>query len=287
VPGSIIRRKSPSPSPSRKAFPPPSVIRKRSRRSAAPKKSPWNSRPDLLDDRFYFSYGAAVERNKQFDEAANLFRKSIHLAPVDADPQRQARALNYLGYMWLEQNRNLKEAGELIIRANDLLPDEGAFVDSLGWYYFLVKDYPKALIYSLPCRQIDGSNRSRKRRDPRSHLANLLPARAPRRSSSLHRKGGWNGAGQQGFFEAARRIPDSPGSREGAAGFSPSDGATRGNQKAGTPSAVGGLALAIGLAMPELAEVEFYRRTWAVAVGELVLSIDQHPQARVFRGFDP
>jgi len=106
-------------------------------------------RPDLLDDRFYFSYGAAVERNKQYDEAANLFRKSIDLAPVDADPQRQARALNYLGYMWLEQSRNLKEAGELILRANDLMPDEGAFVDSLGWYYFLVKDYPKALIYTL------------------------------------------------------------------------------------------------------------------------------------------
>jgi len=106
-------------------------------------------RPDLLDYDFYFHYGAAVERNKQFDEAANLFRKSIDLVPADADPRLQARALNYLGYMWLEQNRNLKEAGELIIRANDLLPDEGAFVDSLGWYYFLVKDYPKALIYSL------------------------------------------------------------------------------------------------------------------------------------------
>ncbi|RFC46950.1 MAG: Tetratricopeptide (TPR) repeat/Tetratricopeptide (TPR) repeat [Verrucomicrobia bacterium] len=115
-------------------------------------------RPDLLDDRFYFSYGAAVERNKQFDEAANLFRKSIELAPVDSNPQRQARALNYLGYMWLEQNRNLKEAGELIIRANDLMPDEGAFVDSLGWYYFLVKDYKKALIYTLKAGQLMNLN---------------------------------------------------------------------------------------------------------------------------------
>lgn len=111
-------------------------------------------RPDLLDDRFYFSYGAAVERNKQFDEAANLFRKSIELAPVDSNPQRQARALNYLGYMWLEQNRNLQEAGELIIRANDLMPEEGAFVDSLGWYYFMVKDYKKALIHTLKAGQL-------------------------------------------------------------------------------------------------------------------------------------
>ncbi len=115
-------------------------------------------RPDLLDDRFYFMYGAAVERNKQFDEAANLFRKSIELVPPDAEPQRQARALNYLGYMWLEQNRNLKEAGELIIRANDLLPDEGAFVDSLGWYYFLVKDYKKALIYTLKAGRLMNLN---------------------------------------------------------------------------------------------------------------------------------
>jgi tetratricopeptide (TPR) repeat protein len=105
--------------------------------------------PELLDDRFYFSFGAATERNKQFDEAANLFRKSIDLAPADSDPQRQARALNYLGYMWLERNQNVKEAGELIIRANDLMPDEGAFIDSLGWYYFVSKDYPKALIYTL------------------------------------------------------------------------------------------------------------------------------------------
>jgi tetratricopeptide (TPR) repeat protein len=111
-------------------------------------------RPDLLDDQFYFSYGAAAERNKQFDEAANLFRKAIDLAPADGEPHRTARALNYLGYMWLEQNRNIEEAGNLIQRANDLMPDEGAFVDSLGWYHFLAKDYRKALFHLLRASQL-------------------------------------------------------------------------------------------------------------------------------------
>jgi len=39
--------------------------------------------------------------------------------------------------------------------------------------------------------------------------------------------------------------------------------------------------------MPELAEVEFYRRVWAVGLGDVVTSIDLHPQARVFRGTEP
>ncbi|MBU6301787.1 MAG: Fpg/Nei family DNA glycosylase [Verrucomicrobia bacterium] len=38
--------------------------------------------------------------------------------------------------------------------------------------------------------------------------------------------------------------------------------------------------------MPELAEVEFYRRIWAEAIGSTVREVGFHPQARVFRGFD-
>lgn len=98
----------------------------------------------LLNTDFYFSYGAAAERAKNFDKAAELFRKSIELVPAE-NQDWAAAPYNYLGYMWLEQDMNIDEAGELIIRANELRPDSGAYVDSLGWFHFKKKDYKEAL----------------------------------------------------------------------------------------------------------------------------------------------
>ena len=36
--------------------------------------------------------------------------------------------------------------------------------------------------------------------------------------------------------------------------------------------------------MPELAEVEFYRRQWNPGLGQRILAVETHPRARVFRG---
>lgn len=46
------------------------------------------------------------------------------------------RVLNFLGYLLADQNRNLAEALELIRRALSQDPDNGAYVDSLGWVYY-------------------------------------------------------------------------------------------------------------------------------------------------------
>lgn len=101
--------------------------------------------PDLLNDIFYFAYGAAAERIKKFAEAEELFRKSIDMAPEDASPARAAAPYNYLGYMWLEQDKNLEEAGKLILRANELNPGQSAYLDSLGWYYYKAGDFKNSL----------------------------------------------------------------------------------------------------------------------------------------------
>ena len=45
-------------------------------------------------------------------------------------------ALNVLGYLWADHNRNLGQAVELIARALAQDPDNGAFLDSLGWAYY-------------------------------------------------------------------------------------------------------------------------------------------------------
>ena len=44
--------------------------------------------------------------------------------------------LNYLGYSWIDQGRNLKQAVDYIRKAVKLKPDDGYYVDSLGWAYF-------------------------------------------------------------------------------------------------------------------------------------------------------
>ena len=90
-----------------------------------------NSQPDLLDGDFYFSYGAAAEQAGQQGKAVELFHKSIALNPAEA-----ARAYNYIGYMWVEKGENLEEAGQLIRRALDSDPTNGAYIDSLGWLYY-------------------------------------------------------------------------------------------------------------------------------------------------------
>ena len=45
----------------------------------------------------------------------------------------QPLVLNYLGYSWVEQGRNLDDAKTMIEKAVELRPDDGYIVDSLGW----------------------------------------------------------------------------------------------------------------------------------------------------------
>ena len=56
-----------------------------------------------------------------------------------------AEALNYLGYMFAEKGINLNEAIFLIEKALKIEPDNGYFVDSLGWVYYQKGIIDKAL----------------------------------------------------------------------------------------------------------------------------------------------
>lgn len=91
--------------------------------------------PDMLDDSYHFNWGVALERGGRYDEAARQFDRSIQLTPPD-NLTRAANTMNYLGYMWLEQNAKLDKAEQLIRKANELEQNNPAFVDSLGWLYF-------------------------------------------------------------------------------------------------------------------------------------------------------
>jgi len=53
-------------------------------------------------------------------------------------------ALNFLGYLFADHDRNLDEAVRLILKALALEPDNAAFIDSLGWAYFRLGKLPEA-----------------------------------------------------------------------------------------------------------------------------------------------
>ncbi|MGI8991300.1 MAG: tetratricopeptide repeat protein [Bryobacteraceae bacterium] len=77
-----------------------------------------------------FMRGAMFERMKNYEGAEAAFRGVLK------DDPDNAGALNYLGYMLADRNVRLEEADKLITRAVELDPQNGAYLDSLGWVYY-------------------------------------------------------------------------------------------------------------------------------------------------------
>ncbi|HZO57236.1 MAG TPA: tetratricopeptide repeat protein [Bryobacteraceae bacterium] len=88
-----------------------------------------------------FMRGALYEKQKNFERSEAEFRKVLDLNP------KSASALNYLGYMLADRNVRLNEALDMIKRAVDQEPDNGAFLDSLGWVYFRLGRLDEAADY--------------------------------------------------------------------------------------------------------------------------------------------
>lgn len=85
-----------------------------------------------------FLLGAALERTGAAEPAAEAF-----LAILEADSDH-AQTLNYLGYMWADRGEHLERALELVQRAVKLDPDNGAYVDSLGWAHYRLGHFTEA-----------------------------------------------------------------------------------------------------------------------------------------------
>ena len=83
--------------------------------------------PSRVNWALFYQRGVAHERAGQWAAAESDFLYALRLAPD------QPNVLNYLGYAWTEQNHNLDQARQMIQRAVEQRPNEGSFVDSLGW----------------------------------------------------------------------------------------------------------------------------------------------------------
>jgi tetratricopeptide (TPR) repeat protein len=91
------------------------------------------------DWRLYYARGAAHERSGDWKKAEADLVEALKLRPEEPE------LLNYLGYAWIDRGERLQEALGMVQKAVAAAPRSGAIVDSLGWAYFRLGDYPKAV----------------------------------------------------------------------------------------------------------------------------------------------
>ena len=94
-----------------------------------------------LDWRLYYSRGISLERSSKWTRAEADFLKALELEPD------QPYVLNYLGYSWIEQKKNLVRAKQMIEKAVKQRPQDGYIIDSLGWALYRLGDYLGAVIH--------------------------------------------------------------------------------------------------------------------------------------------
>jgi Tfp pilus assembly protein PilF len=131
------------------------------------------SEPENIN--IYKGLGIIYLQQKKLKQAESIFKLILNLAP--ADPQahfylssiyydlkdypsveRELKsavklkpdyheALNFLGYFYLEQDKNIDQAGLMIKQALVFEPENGAYLDSLGWFYYKKGKFKEALSY--------------------------------------------------------------------------------------------------------------------------------------------
>ncbi len=96
------------------------------------------------EEKAYVSFlrGDLYQRQKMFDQAEAEFKKVL-ATTSPTDPQ-SAATLNYLGYMNADRGVRLEESLNYIKQALTLEPNNGAYLDSLGWAYFKLGKYEQA-----------------------------------------------------------------------------------------------------------------------------------------------
>ncbi len=87
-----------------------------------------------------FNLAAAYERLGDFDKAESNFKHILELAPDNA------LSLNYLGFMYADSGIKLDEAKEMIEKALEIEPDNGAYLDSYAWVLYKLGRYDKAIV---------------------------------------------------------------------------------------------------------------------------------------------
>ena len=78
----------------------------------------------------FFLLGSLQDETGDKKAAFKTMEKLLALHPDNY------QALNYVGYTLAEEDRDLDRALTLLVRANDLAPNQSYIIDSLAWAYF-------------------------------------------------------------------------------------------------------------------------------------------------------
>jgi tetratricopeptide (TPR) repeat protein len=86
----------------------------------------------------YLLKATVLDHDKQFDGAEAQYKKALVISPDNAT------VLNDFGYMLADRGVRLQEALDMIKKAVDAEPQNGSYLDSLGWVYFKLGQFAPA-----------------------------------------------------------------------------------------------------------------------------------------------
>ncbi|HEY0282532.1 MAG TPA: tetratricopeptide repeat protein, partial [Rhizomicrobium sp.] len=87
----------------------------------------------------YYARAIAAQQSNDWKAAEADLEMALMLSPDE--PQ----TLNYLGYSWVDQRRNISQAVAMLEKASALAPDDGYITDSVGWAYYHLGRYADAV----------------------------------------------------------------------------------------------------------------------------------------------
>ena len=94
--------------------------------------------PTKRDWPMFYARAMSQEKLHKLDESEADIQTALKLSP------EQPELLNYLGYSWVDRNRNIPQALTMLEKARSLRPYDGYIVDSVGWAYYQLGRYDDA-----------------------------------------------------------------------------------------------------------------------------------------------
>jgi len=91
------------------------------------------------DERVILNLASVLEKLKRYEEAER------HVATLHALQPDDPTTCNFYGYLLALMGKDLDRAEELIGKALASEPQNGYYMDSLGWVFFMRGDYPRAI----------------------------------------------------------------------------------------------------------------------------------------------
>lgn len=113
---------------------------------------------DLLKNKEKENWSIVYALAVTYDQNGNKEKGEEYLLKALDLSDRDAIVLNYLGYLWIESGKNIDEAGAMVLEAYNKYPLDGHIIDSLGWLFYKIGNYAKAVEYLEQASDMNPAN---------------------------------------------------------------------------------------------------------------------------------